>query len=143
LPSADPGTEDGVRFGGTRQDAGFFQPVGERGAGGEMRSRHLKEAQRWRDRADQMRSLASETDDPESRSIISAGDQLWLPMQAGRRAGRLRAASTYELTAIRTDWERGSWATNETGAQDGDAVLSACATRQRFKSGSRFCQEVW
>ena len=35
-----------------------------------MRSRYLKEAQRWRDRADQMRSLASETDDPESRTIM-------------------------------------------------------------------------
>jgi hypothetical protein len=35
-----------------------------------MRSRYLKEAQRWRDRADQMRSLASETNDPESRTIM-------------------------------------------------------------------------
>jgi hypothetical protein len=35
-----------------------------------VRSRYLKEAQRWRDRADQMRSLASETDDPESRTIM-------------------------------------------------------------------------
>ena len=35
-----------------------------------MRSRYLKEAQRWRDRADQMRFLASETDDPESRTIM-------------------------------------------------------------------------
>jgi len=35
-----------------------------------VRSRYLKEAQRWRDRADQMRFLASETDDPESRTIM-------------------------------------------------------------------------
>jgi hypothetical protein len=56
-----------------------------------MRSRYLKEAQRWRDRADQMRSLASETDDPESRTTML---RLAINYDSlSRRAEELAAAS--------------------------------------------------
>ena len=45
----------------------------------------LNDPQHWRDRADQMRSLASETGDPESRTIM------------------LRVANDYELLALRAE----------------------------------------
>lgn len=45
----------------------------------------LNDPQHWRDRADQMRSLASETSDPESRTIM------------------LRVANDYELLALRAE----------------------------------------
>ena len=45
----------------------------------------LNDPQRWRDRADEMRSLASETNDQESRRIM------------------LRLANDYELLAQRAD----------------------------------------
>jgi hypothetical protein len=77
-----------------------------------MRSRHLKEAQRWRDRADQMRSLASETDDPESRTIMLRlainYDSLSKRAEA---TGRGLASPAYELTAIRTNWDGSASAT--------------------------------
>lgn len=77
-----------------------------------MRSRYLKEAQRWRDRADQMRSLASETDDPESRTIMLRlainYDSLSKRAEA---TGRGLASPAYELTAIRTNWDDSASAT--------------------------------
>jgi hypothetical protein len=45
----------------------------------------LNDTQRWRDRRDEMRTLASETSDPESRTIM------------------LRLANEYELLARRTE----------------------------------------
>jgi len=77
-----------------------------------VRSRYLKEAQRWRDRADQMRSLASETDDPESRTIMLRlainYDSLSKRPEA---TGRGLASPAYELTAIRTNWDGSASAT--------------------------------
>jgi hypothetical protein len=58
----------------------------------------LNDAQRWRDRADEMRALASETNDPESRMIMLrlANDYELL----ARRAGRLAQVSqAKKLTA--------------------------------------------
>ena len=58
----------------------------------------LNDAQRWRDRADEMRALASETNDPESRMIMLrlANDYELL----ARRAGRLTQVSqANKLTA--------------------------------------------
>jgi hypothetical protein len=45
----------------------------------------LNDTQRWRDRRDEMRTLASETSDPESRTIM------------------LRLANDYDLLARRTE----------------------------------------
>jgi hypothetical protein len=45
----------------------------------------LNDTQRWRDRRDEMRTLASETSDPESRTIM------------------LRLANEYELLARRAE----------------------------------------
>jgi hypothetical protein len=58
----------------------------------------LNDPQRWRDRADEMRALASETNDPESRMIMLrlANDYELL----ARRAGRLAQVSqAKKLTA--------------------------------------------
>ena len=50
-----------------------------------MLSPFLHDPQRWKDRADQMRSLAGDTRDPESRTIM------------------LRLANDYELLARRAE----------------------------------------
>jgi hypothetical protein len=50
-----------------------------------MPSAFLNDPQHWRDRADQMRALASESSDPESRTIM------------------LRVANDYELLARRAE----------------------------------------
>lgn len=50
-----------------------------------MPSVFLNDPQHWRDRADQMRALASESSDPESRTIM------------------LRVANDYELLARRAE----------------------------------------
>ena len=51
----------------------------------------LNNSQRWRDRADEMRSLASETSDPESRMIMLrlANDYESLARRAERLANEL------------------------------------------------------
>lgn len=51
----------------------------------------LNDPQHWRDRADQMRALASETSDPESRTIMLrlANDYELLARRAERRAKSL------------------------------------------------------
>jgi hypothetical protein len=53
-----------------------------------MPSVFLNDPQRWRDRADQMRALASESSDPESRTIMLrvANDYDLLARRAERRA---------------------------------------------------------
>jgi len=53
--------------------------------GSSMPSVFLNDPQHWRDRADQMRALASESSDPESRTIM------------------LRVANDYELLARRAE----------------------------------------
>jgi hypothetical protein len=59
-----------------------------------------------------MRFLASETDDPESRTIMLRlainYDSL---SRRARSTGRGLASPTYELTAIRTSWDDGASAT--------------------------------
>ena len=54
----------------------------------------LNDSRRWRDRADEMRSLASETSDPESRMILLrlANDYELLARRAERLANELRQA---------------------------------------------------
>jgi len=56
-----------------------------------MSSKFLKDSQRWRDRADEMRSLASETNDPESRTLMLrlANDYESLARRAERLANEL------------------------------------------------------
>jgi len=56
-----------------------------------MSSKFLKDSQRWRDRADEMRSLASETNDPESRPLMLrlANDYESLARRAERLANEL------------------------------------------------------
>ncbi len=58
----------------------------------------LNDPQRWRDRADEMRSLASETNDQECRTIMLrlANDYELLARQTGRLAQDSRAS---KLTA--------------------------------------------
>ena len=53
-----------------------------------MPSVFLNDPQHWRDRADQMRALASESSDPESRTIMLrvANDYDLLARRAERRA---------------------------------------------------------
>jgi hypothetical protein len=56
--------------------------------GSSMPSVFLNDPQHWRDRADQMRALASESSDPESRTIMlrMANDYDLLARRAERRA---------------------------------------------------------
>jgi hypothetical protein len=56
--------------------------------GSSMPSVFLNDPQHWRDRADQMRALASESSDPESRTIMLrvANDYDLLARRAERRA---------------------------------------------------------
>ena len=56
-----------------------------------MSSKFLNDSQRWRDRADEMRSLASETSDPESRMIMLrlANDYEALSRRAERLTSKL------------------------------------------------------
>ena len=54
-----------------------------------MSSKFLNNSQRWRDRADEMRSLASETSDPESRMIMLANEYEALSRRAERFTSKL------------------------------------------------------
>jgi len=60
-----------------------------------MPSVFLNDPQHWRDRADQMRALASESSDPESRTIMLrvANDYDLLARRAERRAQGLPQAN--------------------------------------------------
>jgi len=60
-----------------------------------MPSVFLNDPQHWRDRADQMRALASESSDPESRTIMLrvANDYELLARRAERRAQGLPQAN--------------------------------------------------
>jgi hypothetical protein len=62
--------------------------AGETLEGSSMPSVFLNDPQHWRDRADQMRALASESSDPESRTIMLrvANDYDLLARRAERRA---------------------------------------------------------
>jgi hypothetical protein len=63
--------------------------------GSSMPSVFLNDPQHWRDRADQMRALASESSDPESRTIMLrvANDYELLARRAERRAQGLPQAN--------------------------------------------------
>jgi len=63
--------------------------------GSSMPSVFLNDPQHWRDRADQMRALASESSDPESRTIMLrvANDYDLLARRAERRAQGLPKAN--------------------------------------------------
>ena len=63
--------------------------------GSSMPSVFLNDPQHWRDRADQMRALASESSDPESRTIMLrvANDYDLLARRAERRAQGLSQAN--------------------------------------------------
>jgi hypothetical protein len=63
--------------------------------GSSMPSVFLNDPQHWRDRADQMRALASESSDPESRTIMLrvANDYDLLARRAERRAQGLPQAN--------------------------------------------------
>jgi hypothetical protein len=61
-----------------------------------MVSKFLNDSQRWRDRADEMRTLASEIGDPESRMIMLrlANDYESLARRAERLANELPQSRT-------------------------------------------------
>jgi len=63
--------------------------------GSSMPSVFLNDPQHWQDRADQMRALASESSDPESRTIMLrvANDYELLARRAERRAQGLPQAN--------------------------------------------------